>query len=335
MSARSRMRSVEFRREREPSWVKLEQILGSVRRVGLGGLGPRQLAQLPVLHRAVLSSLSVARAISLDRNVLEYLESLAARSYFCVYGTRRSLFEELREFAWVRFPRAVREARWPLALSAACLLLGVALGFLLTLDDPSRYDALVSSDLAQDRSPATSTEDLRAVLYSDDELSAATMLAHFASFLFTHNARIGMLCFALGFAAGIPVLLLLIYNGLTLGALAAVYHTRGLSLDFWGWVMPHGVTELGAIALCGAAGFVLGQAVVFPGRRSRLAELAHRGRRAGLIVAGTVAMFFLAALIEGFFRQLVHSVPVRYTVVAATGVAWWVYFTKCGRRAAT
>ena len=53
--------------------------------------------RLPGLHRAALSSLSVARAISLDRNVVEYLEMLATRAHFAVYGTKRHLREAVAD----------------------------------------------------------------------------------------------------------------------------------------------------------------------------------------------------------------------------------------------
>ena len=71
-------------------------------------------------------------------------------------------------------------------------------------------------------------------------------------------------------AVVIPVFYLLFSNGVMLGAMSALYHSRGMALDWWGWILPHGVTELLAIVLCGAAGLVQGQAVVFPGRRTRL-----------------------------------------------------------------
>lgn len=329
-AARPGMRSVEFRRERETSWRALERLLARAERTGLDQLPPEDLSRLPVLHRSVLSSLSVARAISLDRNVIEYLETLAARSYFVVYGTRRRLLDSVVEFVGERFPRTVRGMGRPLAASAGALLLGVVVGFLLTTADPDRYYSLVSADMAQGRNPAASTEDLRAVLF-DEEASLSSVLTSFASFLFTHNARVAMLCVALGFACGVPVVLLLVYNGLLLGAMSGLYQGRGLGVEWWSWVLPHGVTELLAIVLCGACGLVIGQAIVFPGRHSRLENLALRGREAALVVVGAVAMLFLAALIEGFFRQLVHDLTVRYGVVAATTVGWLLYFAFVGR----
>jgi uncharacterized membrane protein SpoIIM required for sporulation len=329
MDAAFKLKSVEFRREREASWSELEALVGEVERRGLRSLGPAQLARLPVVYRAALSSLSVARAISLDRNVVDYLDSLCGRAYFCVYGAKRSLVSVVAEFCARGFPRAARALRWHIALSALLLALGTLAGWMLTASDESRFYSFVSADYAQGRGPTSTTAELRDVLYH--EQTGAEKLAAFASFLFTHNARIGMLAFALGFAFGLPTFFLVLLQGLILGAFAALYAGRGLALDFWGWILPHGVSELGAVIVCGGAGFVLAQGVVFPGRHTRLENLALRGREAGTLVLGAVGMLFVAGLIEGIFRQTVQSVPARYALAAGTALAWAAYFTLAGR----
>jgi len=324
-----RLKSFEFRREREAEWTELEDLLARIDAKGIGSLGAADLTRLPVLYRAALSSLSVARAISLDRNVLAYLESLTARAYLRVYATKQGAGAAMALFLRETFPRTVRQLRWPLALSALFLLLGTAAGFFLTAADPDRFYSFVSEEFAQGRTPAATTEDLREALYAEG--AAGGRLGAFASFLFTHNARVGMLAFALGFAAGVPVFFLLFTNGLTLGAFAALHHSRGLAVDFWGWILPHGVTELGAIVLCGAAGLAVGRAVVFPGRRARIEALARAGRRAGLVVLGTILLFLVAGLVEGFFRQLVTDVTARYAVALTTAALWPLYFVRSGR----
>ncbi len=324
-----RLKSVEFRKERERTWLDLERLVGKVDREGIARLTAPELSRLPALYRATVSSLSVARAISLDRNVVAYLESLAARAYFCVYGPKRRLRDALREFLSVRFPAVVRRLKWHIAAAGAVLVLGTVAGLALTLADPERFDAFVGEEMAQGRGPAASTEELRQVLYRSE--GAVTVLTLFATFLFTHNARIGMLCFALGFAAGLPAFILLLLNGLMLGAFAALYQGRGLAVEFWAWVLPHGVTEMLAVVLCGGAGFAVAERLVFPGRHGRLASLAEGGREAGVVAIGAVLLFFVAGLIEGLFRQLVSNVGLRYLVVVVTTAFWIAYFGLSGR----
>lgn len=324
------MKSVEFRREREATWNELAALVGRCEAGGLRVLSAAELSRLPVLYRATLSALSVARAISLDRNVVAYLESLAARAYVCVYGAKRPPLSAVSVFLGWRFPAMVRTLRRHVALAAALLLLGVAAGLVLTLQDPARFYALVDEGYAQGRTPAATTEELRAVLYDHEQ--PADALGAFAMFLFTHNAKVGMLCAALGFAAGAPVVLLLFSNGLLLGAFAALYQQRSLGLEFWAWILPHGITELLAVVLCGAAGLSVGEALLFPGRHTRLRNLGLRGREAGVVVLGAVLMLLLAGLVEGVFRQTVHSVEIRLLVAALSALGWTAYFTSAGRR---
>lgn len=327
------LKSYEFRRERERAWSDLEALVATVEKGGITALAAADLSRLPGLYRGALSSLSVARAVSLDRALIEYLESLTGRAYFVVYGTKRHTREALREFFARRLPRAVRGLRWALLLSLALLLAGGVTAYVITRAEPERFYTFVGSAYAQDRGPAASTEHLREGLYDGDELTAEE-LSVFATHLLSHNAGIGILCFALGFVVGIPVFILIFQNGLVLGAFAALYQQRGLGLDFWGWVLPHGITELGAIVLCGAAGLTLARALIFPGRHTRMANLARTGRDAGVVVLGAVLMFFVAGMIEGFFRQRVTSIVARYTLVGLSVVGWGWYFGLVGRRGA-
>jgi uncharacterized membrane protein SpoIIM required for sporulation len=320
------VKSVAFRREREETWAEMERLVERVERFGLSELTPTEVSRLPIVYRATLSSLSVARAISLDANLVAYLESLGARAYVATYSAKGHPLEAAWTFLRRRFPSAVARARRQVALAAIVMALGVVTGAALFGQDPARFYALVSEDVAEGRGPSSTTEELRQVLYS--RRHAADLLAAFAMFLFTHNAAVGMLCFASGFAAGVPTFLLLFGNGLMLGAFSGLYADRGLGLEFWAWVLPHGVTELLAVVLCGAAGLVLAEALLFPGRHTRTANLALRGRDAGLIVMGAVLMFLAAGLVEGIFRQAVHSPIARMVVAATTAVGWVAYFLR-------
>ena len=78
------LKSTEFRKGREPGWRELEALVQRVERRGTRSLTLDQLQRLPVLYRAALSSLSVARTIALDRNLLLYLENLAVRAFLVV-----------------------------------------------------------------------------------------------------------------------------------------------------------------------------------------------------------------------------------------------------------
>ncbi|MDP7342484.1 MAG: stage II sporulation protein M [Alphaproteobacteria bacterium] len=327
------LKSFAFRRQREASWRDLENILQKAEKRGSGRLTAVELLQLPGLYRSALSSLSVARGISLDADALSYLESLAARAYLQIYGTRTGFWGGLASFFGAGFPAAIRRTKWHILASALFIALGVVTSFFLTLGNEDWFYTFISDDMAQGRTPASTRGELLELL-NDSGNGVSEAMYVFATFLFTHNAAIGMLCFALGFAFGLPVMLLLFYNGLTLGALAALHESHGLSLEFWAWIAIHGSTELLAVIICGGAGLLLATSLTFPGSHSRLANLALNGRIAARIVIGAVLLFFVAGLLEGGGRQLVIEPSWRYLIAALALAGWLIYFARAGKRLA-
>ena len=125
--------------------------------------------------------------------------------------------------------------------------------------------------------------------------------------LFSHNTLVGIMTFGLGMAAGVPTIMLSVYQGLPLGAFIALHYNRELTVDFLGWLAIHGVTELGALVLFAAGGLVIAEKILFPGRYSRIENLALHGRLAAQMAVGAVLMLFVAAILEGGFRQLVRA----------------------------
>jgi len=318
------LKSAEFRRTREQSWVDLERLIGITARKGVRALAPDELQRMPQLYRSALSSLSVARAIALDRNLLLYLESLSLRAYLALYSPRIGLGEAGRQFLRA-FPAAVISARWHVLIAFLALALGTIAGFWLTVGDESWFTTFVPNWLSDGRGVAST----RASLLNGEIFAPwpgfAVSLGHLSTYLFSHNTIIGVLAFGLGLFAGVPTVLLIAYQGLGLGAFIALHYNRGLTVDFLGWLSIHGVTELTAILLFGAAGLVLAEKMLFPDRYSRVDSLALHGRRAAEIAVGAVMMLFVAAILEGEFRQLVASTPWRFVIAAASAVGWLAY----------
>ena len=323
------LKSAQFRREREGVWRELEALVARAERQGVGSLDGDSLARLPTLYRATLSGLSVARAISLDRNLLDYLEALCARAYLCVYGVRERPTALLAAFFAWRLPAAVRAAWRAIALAFIVILAGVLAAWFLTATDPAYYDSFIAKSVQQGRSFDTSTEALRATLGGGgrgvDELGA------FAAHLFSHNAQIGIMSFALGFALGVPTLALIFTNGLMLGAFLALFASRGLLVEMGGWLSIHGPTEFLALILSAAAGLKIAGAVLFAGREPRLIRLARDGRDAAVVMMGAVLLFLLAGLLEGLGRQLVVGMVPRYLLGWGVFVAVVAYFCLAGR----
>lgn len=322
------LRSDRFRLEREADWKRLEAIVAQVEKGRLRRLSDEDLLALPGLYRTVASSLSIARETSLDAATLAYLEALVQRAWFVVYGPRTSLADWLRDFLGGGWSAAVRGIGPDIAIALALMVASFAAGWLLVAHDPDWYFALVDRDMAGPRVPGASAEQLRATLFG---ASGQSGLGFFAAQLFSNNARVSIMAFGLGFAFGIPTLLLLAHNLALLGAMVWLYHGSGLALDFAGWIAVHGTTEFYAILLAGAAGLHIGRALAFPGDRPVLQSAAMAGRRAALVMAGVVLMLIVAALLEGFARQLVDTTAGRFAIGGFMLLGWTAYFLAAGR----
>ena len=319
------LKSRRFRAEREADWRRLETLLDRVERRSARRATTAELLEIPVLYRQALSSLSVARSISLDQSLIAYLESLCTRSYFFVYGARSGLWERIARFFAVDWPGAVRGLWRETVVAAAITVAGTILAYVLVISDADWFYAFIPRDLAAGREPTAPTALLRATLY-DAPKDGQSGLSMLASFLFTHNAQVAIFAFALGFALCLPTAGLMVANGCMLGAFLALFASHGLGFEATGWLMIHGVTELFAVTLAGAAGLAIGWTVAFPGDRPRIEALAATGKRAATVMIGVVVMLFVAGLLEGFGRQLIRNDLARYAIAITSAVVWGAYF---------
>lgn len=325
-----------FRAEREADWIAFAALLTRLEKKGAKGLSSEELLQLPVLYRATLSSLSIARATSLDKALLDHLEALSMRGYFLIYGVRQSRLDRITRFFARDWPLAVQAVWKETLIIALIIVLGALTSWLLVTNQPEWYYNFVDEGMSGGRDPRATAEFLQSTIghggASADEDGGA--LHVFATFLFTHNSGVSIMSFALGFAFGIPTMMLEFYQGISLGAMVAVFTGKGLGYDFGGWLFIHGTTELFAAALSGAAGLRIGSAVVFPGARSRLRAASDAGRTAGKVMVGVIIMLLVAGLLEGFGRQLITSTPMRYGI-GTVMLCFWLGYYYMPRRGST
>lgn len=317
------LRSDRFRLEREGEWRRLEDILARIERGGLKRIADDDLVALPALYRTAVSSLSVARETSLDAATLAYLEALVQRAWFQVYGLRQGFLRWLRGFLMGGWSRAVRALWLDICIALFVMVAGTVVGWLLVAQDEAWYYRLFPAGGGDSRVPGATREQLlESLSYKEGEFG----LAGFAAQLFSNNSGVCILAFALGFAFGIPSLMLLVHNMALLGALLWLFHGQGLTVELAAWLSVHGTTELFGILLSGAAGLHIGRAMAFPGKLPVLESAAAAGRRSAVVMVGVVIMMIVAALLEAFPRQLVEDTGSRFIIGGTMLILWLSYF---------
>lgn len=105
-----------------------------------------------------------------------------------------------------------------------------------------------------------------------------------------------------------------------------MHHEKGVAVELWAWLLPHGVTEITAVVLCGGAGLMLGMALLRPGYQTRADSLKAAGKEAVRLVLGVLPMFILAGFVEGFVRDSHLSTETRFACASGFALFWMIYF---------
>ena len=150
-----------------------------------------------------------------------------------------------------------------------------------------------------------------------------------------NNISIGLRTFAGGLLAGVGTILVLLANGVGIGAVAGHLQAIGHGDPFWRFVAGHAPLELTAIVIAGGAGLRLGLGLVAPGRRRRRDALVHAGRIGARLCLGVAVMLLLAAFVEAFWSST-QSIPAwgKYAVSAVLWLAVLGWLWRGGHGAA-
>lgn len=318
-----------FLAERRAEWEELEELLTKVEGQSLAALDIDGARRFGKLYRSVSSDLIRARTELVDASVTDYLNDLVARAYAQIHAGTGQRGKKLLSFFVEEFPRLFRAEWRVIALSAALLFAGGAVGAAAVGLDSDALGVLIPEQ------HQAFTPEERIARDTERGAHSGNDAAQFSSFLFTHNIKVSFLVFAFGMTFGIGTVSMLFFNGVPLGALAMQYHEAGQDLFFWAWILPHGIPELTSIFVAGGAGLILARGLLLPGRRRRRDALVHEARRAVRLVVGVMPVLVLAGLIEGTISQIhapviPYAVKIAFALIVGLGLYGWLIFA--GRR---
>jgi uncharacterized membrane protein SpoIIM required for sporulation len=284
----------KFIESRRPRWERLEQFLHTLELGKAGSLKPADLPDIGRLYREATADLARLQALhqkeGFPDELIDYLNHLVARAHSQIYRSPSHGWSHVWRFLRSTFPKTFKETGpWTLA-ALGIFFLGCGYGFVAGLVDDSFIPLVAPPHLIQQ------VEEGKVWF---DSILAVRPLA--SSMIMTNNISVTFLAFALGMTLGLGTVYIMAFNGLLLGTLAALCHSHGLDVEFWSFVLPHGVIELTAIFIAGGGGLMLGSALIAPGDLSRKDALVQRGRKSVALVLGCVPLLILAGIVEGFF----------------------------------
>jgi uncharacterized membrane protein SpoIIM required for sporulation len=283
---------------------------------------------LPARYRRVCNHYALARSRRYSPALVTRLKQLVWQGHRALYRQGGASGWRLLSFITVGFPRALREHAAYFWTSAALFLVPALLVGAFCFHDPDLIYSVISEDQVAEMESMYDPANRK--VGRSPERSSETDFVMFGFYIY-NNISVGFRTFAGGIAAGIGTLLLLLFNGVVIGGVAGHLTRLGYHDTFWPFVAGHGSFELTAIVICGAAGLVIGHAVIAPGQLPRVQALKQSALRAVALVMGAAFMLLLAAFIEAFWSSSPAAREVKYTMA---GVLWLVvilYLTFAGR----
>jgi len=282
--------------------------------------------QLPQRYREICHHLALARDRHYSSTLVERLEQLVLTGHQALYGAQE-MSGGVGRFLRGGLPRLVR-AQSGYMFASALLFFGPLIACIIAIQYfPDFAYVIVSPDQMADVQQMYAPGNLRLGLQRD----ASNDFLMFG-FYVANNVRIDFQCFAGGLLFGVGTIFFLLFNGLSIGAIAGHLTHVGYIETFWGFVAGHSAFELTGIVLSGAAGLMLGMALVAPGRQTRFAAVKSRMPAIIGVVYGAALLTFLAAFIEAFWSaSRVPPVQVKYAVGLALWAVTLAYFIFVGR----
>jgi uncharacterized membrane protein SpoIIM required for sporulation len=326
------MKQEQFIQQYQPQWLQFEawldyQQMPKKERKRQGSQEP--ILDFPRDYRQLCHYLALAQSRMYSPLLIQHLNQLVVRGHNHLYTSRMHFLHRIAEFYLRGLPRLVRQSYWALLL-AGTLFFGSFFSMLIAIQiEPELVYSVVDGSQVAGMEEMYNPE--RTIRFGRKHEADSDIFMF--GYYIRNNTGIGFQVFSGGLLYGLGSLFFLLSNGLTIGAGAGHLTHLGYIETFWGFICGHSAFELTAIVLSGVAGFRLAQALLMPGRKSRLLALRDNAQEAIQIVYGAATLFIIAAFVEAFWSSQVWiPVMLKYTV----GITLWLlvigYFLFAGRK---
>lgn len=306
------MREAAFVKQNKEKWIAFEHALDSNLKIN-----PDYLSELYI---KLTNDLAYAQTYYENSNTLRYLNSLASQAHQQIYVNKKESKGSIGSFFKTDFPLFFSNYQREFLYAIAVFFLAVAIGALSTLKDDS-FVRLILGDAYVNFTLENIAKGNPTAIYQQqgqgDMFLAITI----------NNIRVGMICFVLGIFTSLAVSYIIFSNGIMVGAFFTMFYQQGVGIESWRVIMLHGTIELSIIVICGAAGIIIGNGLLFPKTHTRIHSFVTASKAGLKVMFSTVPLFVVAGFIEGFItRYAFMPAVVNYLIVlASAALIIWYY----------
>jgi len=281
------MREAAFVKLNQKRWLEFEKKLNS------GKAQPDMLAEIFI---QLTDDLSFARTQYPDSRTTKYLNSLTSKFHLEIYKNKKEEKNRFITFWRDELPKVMWSARKSMAYAFLIFIVSILMGIVSTLNDDSFVRLILTDDYVNMTLENIKNGNPTNVYARDSQMDSFF-------FITLNNIFVSFRIFVFGALTSLASGLMLFYNGIMVGAFCTFFYTENQLAQGLPVIMLHGTIELTSIVIAAAAGFVMGNSILFPGTYSRL-ESFKIGAVTGMkIIVGLVPFFIVAGFIESFITR--------------------------------
>lgn len=306
------MKEAAFVRHNRDRWEEFEKVVNRQHTAT-----PDRLAELFI---QVTDDLSYARTQYPESRTTRYLNALAGKVRLEIYKNKKEKSRRFITFWTEEVPDVMYVSRKVFTYAFIIFMVTVTIGAVSAYYDDTFVrlilgDAYVNMTLENIKKGNPTN-----VYASQTPLMMFVMIAW-------NNIFVSFKIFVFGLFASIGTGFYLGYNGIMVGAFTTFFAKEQQFAQAFPVIMLHGTIELTSIVIAAAAGFRLGNGLLFPGTYSRIVSF-QKGAIDGLkIVMGLVPFFLLAAFIESFItRYAFMHWTLKSLIIGASAFLMIFYF---------
>lgn len=282
------MKEITFLNQNADKWQQFEALIASK-----GGSNPDLMADLFI---QLTDDLSYSKTNYPKSKTTQYLNSIAARVHQEIYKNKKEKSGRIITFWKYELPFIFKNSQKQLFYAFLIFAVAMLIGIVSAAYDDTFVRLILGDSYVNMTLENIDKGDPMAVYKSMNQIDMFLGIT-------INNIRVAFVCFALGLLFSFGTGVMLLYNGIMLGAFQYFFYSKGLLLQSVLVIWIHGTLEISAIIIAGCAGLVMGNSILFPGTYSRGASFIIGAKQGVKIVIGLVPIFITAGFFESFVTR--------------------------------
>ena len=305
------MREAAFIQRNRPRWEAFEKIATQP-----SGAPPDQLAELFI---QLTDDLSFSRTQYPNSRTTKYLNGLASKIHLEIYKNKKEETSRFITFWTTELPAVLYEARRPMLYALIIFLIAGAIGAVSAAYDDTFVRLILGDSYVNMTIENIKSGNPTKIYSSSDETTMFFLIAW-------NNLLVSFFVFIYGVFFSLGTGFYLFNNGLMVGAFVTFFYREQQLAQAFPVIMLHGTIELSSIVIAAAAGFTMGNSLLFPGTYSRIDSFKQGASKGLKIVIGLIPFFLLAAFIEGSITRYAFMHWSLKTLVISLSTVLMVYY---------